>query len=107
MRLALEDPNNAISTAFDCKTAIATCSSERPDIVVTDLSLGDGSGAELALHARSCGIGLVVGVTGYDRSHLQKIGTDLSGFSHFLTKPLDLSQLCAVVEKYRSVSKSN
>lgn len=95
--------------AAGCSVAAAGSAAElyralverRPDVVVLDISLPDGSGFDVARHLRqNSSVGIVI-ITGRSTAADRVRGLDL-GADAYLTKPVDAEVLCATV---RSVAR--
>ena len=75
-----------------------------PDAIVLDINMPGGSGIEVLKRLRRStktqSIPVVV-VTGSGDSDIRQIALDL-GVADFLTKPVDLNQLCGVLSKLLS-----
>jgi DNA-binding response OmpR family regulator len=93
MRMYLESKGYQSLTAHSVESARLVVEEHRPNVVVTDLQLSDGTGIDVANHAKSICSPMVIGVTGYDRQSLEAKGLALSDLSSILLKPLDLKQL--------------
>lgn len=95
--------------AAGCSVAAAGSAAElyralverRPDVVVLDVSLPDGSGFDVARHLRAnSNVGIII-LTGRVTAADRVRGLDL-GADAYLTKPVDAEVLCATV---RSVAR--
>ena len=93
MRMYVESKGYASFTANSVDAARKVVEEHQPDVVVTDLQLSDGTGIEVADHARLTCSAIVIGVTGYDRHSLESKGFSLDALSTILLKPLDLKLL--------------
>ncbi len=81
-------------TVAAAQTALATA---RFDVLVSDLSLPDGTGHEVARTARSAGIEAAVAVTG-DRDPAAPELSRAAGFHRHLSKPCDPEALVRAIE---------
>jgi len=81
-------------TVAAAEAAIATA---RFDVLVSDLSLPDGTGYEVARMARSAGIEAAVAVTG-DRDAAVPELSRAAGFHRYLSKPCNPDALVRAVE---------
>ena len=72
------------------------------DVVLSDLGLTDGSGLEIARRARASGRapGLLIALTGFGARD-QAAASREAGFDDHLVKPVDLEELCALIERPR------
>lgn len=84
--------------AESCETATRAFAASRPDVVVTDLRLPDGDALELLPRLRSIDPAVAVFiVTGYGTIDLA-VRAVKQGAEDFLTKPVDVNALGAMVE---------
>lgn len=93
MSMFLEGEGFAVTVASSYREALTVISSLHPAVLITDLCLGDGSGANLAHVARADGTKLIIGVSGLDPSGIAELKIDTSAFSRILTKPVDFDIL--------------
>jgi two-component system response regulator (stage 0 sporulation protein F) len=79
--------------------AIRLASISRPDMVLLDLSLPDCSGIEILgqLKAMDEAIQVII-LTGYGSQKAVRDAMELGAFD-FLTKPFDIEELCAVIQR--------
>jgi DNA-binding NtrC family response regulator len=79
--------------------AIRLASIARPAMVILDLSLPDCSGIEVLgqLKAMDKSIQVVI-LTGYGSQKVARDAMELGAFD-FLTKPFEIGELCAVIQK--------
>ena len=95
MRLALEDLGYLIVEAEDGAKAVELALSERPDIILMDLSLPvmDGIAATEKIRASD---GLqkipIVAVTAHQETDF-RVGAKAAGFDAYVTKPIDANWL--------------
>ncbi len=78
-------------------------STSRPDVVVADLTLADGSGFELisAVRARPDGAPIpIIVLSGHHQRHLQQQALEL-GVNAYITKPFSPSDLIDQIELAR------
>ncbi len=97
MRLFMEGDGHSIFCACSCEEARNLFDQHKPDVIITDVELLDGSGVDLAHYAKSKGQPRIIGVTGHSQKHLEERGDDVSAFDAFLTKPIELEQLKKIV----------
>lgn len=84
-------------TAGSVAEAKRLCDGHRFDLLIADLSLPDGSGADLLRHDENCfGKGIIV--SGYDDEHQETLGM-AAGYSDYLLKPIRFDELLNVVRR--------
>ncbi len=98
LALLLEARGLETTLAFDGQGAIAAFEWSRPDAVLLDLALPDMDGLDVArqLRAREPGVPLIA-LTGYGDEAMRKRTTKL-GFAHHLTKPVDVTAVCRMLD---------
>lgn len=98
----LEKRGHEVEAAADIATAMAMARALRPDVLISDLGLPDGTGWELLQQLRAAGYDLpAIAISGYGMSaDLQK--SREAGFTEHLTKPLDISALLAALSRVTS-----
>ncbi len=84
------------STATSGEAGLARAERERPDLVILDLVLPDGSGVDLVEEFRELGARVIM-LTGFGEIETAVRAIKL-GAENFLTKPVDLDHLAASVE---------
>jgi PAS domain S-box-containing protein len=84
----------AVTVAYDGRTALEHASSERPDVVLLDIGLPGMNGYEVAGALRTLlGDGvLIAAVTGYGQDADARRAAE-AGFDHHLVKPVDAGSL--------------
>ena len=91
LNIFLESEGHQVNIAVNLTEAYAFCASDVPDILISDLNLGDESGESIVKHAKETNDKLkVILITGYDKVHLS--GLDIA-YDYLLTKPVDLNKL--------------
>ncbi len=98
MRLFMEADGHEVWCACSCSEARSLYDEHRPEVLVTDVELLDGSGVDLAQYVKGKGIPVIVGVTGHSREHLKESGNDVSVFNSLLTKPIELDVLKRAIQ---------
>ena len=93
IRLSLEDEHEEVRSANSWTEGKLLCQEFKPDVLITDIELPDGSGIQLAREAGNMGVSCVIGITGYNRDHLNALGKDISVFSTLMIKPVDPERL--------------
>lgn len=100
MRLALEDLGYLIVEAEDGAKAVELAQSERPDIILMDLSLPIMDGIAATEKIRACtelkGIP-VVAVTAHQETDF-RAGAKAAGFDAYVTKPIDINFLGELIK---------
>ncbi|HEY6394930.1 MAG TPA: response regulator [Candidatus Binataceae bacterium] len=103
MRL-LERSGHVCFGAFNAADAIKLIDSERPGLIVTDLSLADGNGLEVLLHARAKLPGSpVIVITGQNTSDLAHKARE-AGATECLLKPVPIISLKRIIEEALAAS---
>ena len=101
MRWMLEQRGYRVTEASDGREVVAAALSERPDLIVMDLSMPglDGFDAMRGVrgHQELSGIPAVA-VTGRDTAS-SRDGAESAGFDCYLSKPIDYIRLGVVIEK--------
>lgn len=102
LRAALEPAGYELLVAGSLAAARRWLTEDRPDLVLLDVGLPDGSGLDLARELRgsptTAGVPIIVSsarVLPGDRAAAEAAGCD-----QFLSKPLNLSQLLSTVARY-------
>jgi len=99
MRMELERHGYRVIEADDGKRAVELALSERPDIILMDLSLRgiDGFAAteEIRKHEEMRNVPIVA-VTAHQEADL-RMGAKTSGFNAYLTKPVDMDWLSELI----------
>ena len=95
----LETHGFSIEEAESCESALAVFRAERPDAVVLDYSMPDGTALELLprLKLADPSVPIVI-LTGHGTIDLA-VKAIQSGADHFLTKPVELSALLVILER--------
>jgi len=99
---ALERAGFAASSARTVSEAKAVIDSVHPDAIITDLSLPDGSGADLAVLPGAKLIKTKILVSGHSGQMVDR-HTGSEGFDHRLVKPVDIDELIRILS--RSLAK--
>jgi CheY-like chemotaxis protein len=83
----------SVRTATNCADARALCSTERFDLLISDLGLPDGTGYDLMreLLDRNCAT-RGIAISGYESAEDLELSRQ-SGFSEHLTKPVAFDEL--------------
>jgi two-component system OmpR family response regulator len=92
---ALRYAGFASTTAGDCAEAAAAVASDRPDLIILDVLLPDGSGIDLCRRLREQGVLAPVIFLTARRTVADKIEGLSVGGDDYLTKPFSLDELIA------------
>jgi two-component system, cell cycle response regulator DivK len=95
MRLTLEQLGYVVFEAEDGEKAVALAESQRPDIILMDLSLPvlDGFGATQRIRANKGMNGVtIIAVTAHQGTDFREEAKDV-GFDAYVTKPIDVDSL--------------
>lgn len=95
----LEAKGYEVETALDGLTAITKVRQNRPDVVLMDLALPERNGFEVSLYLRNelgCTDMMIIGMSGYC-SHLMPGVAARVGFDHYMSKPIDVEELFALL----------
>jgi len=90
----LECTRYRVCRASTVKDALAAASQTRFDLLISDISLPDGSGLDLMRELRRSQPLPGIAMTGHDSHEASRA----AGFSAHLTKPIDFAELIQVVE---------
>ncbi len=100
MRLALEDLGYLIVEAENGAEAVELAQTERPDIILMDLSLPVMDGIAATEEIRKCdGLEVVpvVAVTAHQETDF-RAGAKAAGFDAYVTKPIDIEFLGELIK---------
>jgi DNA-binding response OmpR family regulator len=97
MRILLERRGFEVKVAGGIADARRAILADPPDVVVSDLRLGDGSGLELR-DLKQRGAPHLVAVTGYAAERDSQEALE-AGFDRYLTKPVDVDELATVIRE--------
>jgi len=89
----LECTGYRICRAATVKEALAAAAQTRFDLVISDISLPDGSGLDLMRELRQSQSLPGIAMTGHDSHEESRV----AGFSAHLTKPIDFAELVQLV----------
>jgi CheY-like chemotaxis protein len=87
-----------VVTAEDLRTGIDCLDKHQFDVIISDIFLPDGTGYALISEVRRRGIralGVAVSAHPYPSDVYER---GVSGFQHFLTKPVNLDHICSILE---------
>src|SRR3954471_23520881 len=104
-RRAFPGPDVTLVTASSAATGVDTAARERPDVVILDVNLPDGSGLEAfrRIHAADPKIPVIF-ITGHGTTSTA-IEAMRMGAYEYLLKPLELDQLTDLVERAFEISR--
>ncbi|MCX6135368.1 MAG: sigma-54 dependent transcriptional regulator [Ignavibacteriales bacterium] len=95
----LTDEGYQVSVCLEGEKALSVLSQTNPDIVMSDIYLGEQNGLRLLKQMREQGMDMpVIMMTAFADISLA-VQAMKDGASDFITKPLDFKHLCIVVEK--------
>jgi CheY-like chemotaxis protein len=85
-------------TAYDGQEAVDVAARSSPDVVLLDIGMPRLNGYQAAIQLRACLEGRVclVALTGWGEDG-DKQQAARAGFDHYLTKPIDLDRLVALI----------
>ncbi len=95
---AIERAGFATSLAGSLSEARTRLAEDKPDAVITDLSLPDGAGTDIASCPIASGLRAKILVSGHKGAAVQREAV-ASGFDYQLVKPVDLDELIGVLSK--------
>ena len=103
--MVLEQAGAVVGAASSVREAIAALPAVRPDVLVSDLGLPDGSGLEIMRRLRQPRAGATVPVgialTGYGMEEDVARSRD-AGFAVHITKPVNFDRLQEAIERATS-----
>ena len=97
MKIFLEGEGHTVRTANSFTLALEAYDSFKPNIVITDIQLGDGNGNELGEKFKERGLQKIIAISGYAGAHCPENAVKSGCFDHILGKPVDLQQLTAAI----------
>lgn len=108
VRLAFEKENIELVDANDGATAIAIATDRRPDLILQDLLLPDMDGFELVQRLRQLPLIRTVPILAFSGllSQLDETKIGGSGFTDFVTKPIEPSKLVRIVRAHLPASEA-
>jgi CheY-like chemotaxis protein len=98
MSRLLQELGHEVRTAPDLQTALATATSDRFDLLISDLGLPDGSGLELMRQLRTQYNLKGIAVSGFGMEEDVQKSIE-AGFAAHLTKPITLPKLEQVIQE--------
>jgi PAS domain S-box-containing protein len=102
MQTLLAHGGHEVHVAYDGPSAMSACASFKPDTVFLDIGLPGMNGYEVAKRIRRLPGGekiQIVAVSGYARDEDRARAME-SGFSHHLTKPVEINALTEILESH-------
>jgi two-component system CheB/CheR fusion protein len=100
LRALLELSGHEVHEAPDGPSGVERAVALRPDVALVDIGLPGLDGYDVARRIRSmpdCGRTVLVALTGYAQPEYRERADD-AGFDGYLPKPVDVSQLSALIE---------
>lgn len=100
LRALLEDEGHTVLEACDGRRGLVLASLHQPDMIIQDLLLPDSPGFELVAELRRLPGGAslpILALSGFPE-RLTEAQAWALGFSRFLRKPPEVSELCATVQ---------
>ena len=94
MKVLLELKGHSIDHVTTVKDAVAKLSSTEYNLLISDVTLPDGSGYDIVAHATVPAIALSGYTSGVDMDKAKQ-----AGFKEYLTKPFKTEELLAAIEK--------
>jgi YesN/AraC family two-component response regulator len=92
--LAMKFPDVMLYTAVNGRLGLELFKVHTPDIVITDINMSEMCGVEMAQNVRALKSDTkIIALTGKDSDEIR------CAFDHVISKPVDLSELFAVVEQ--------
>jgi CheY-like chemotaxis protein len=101
LSMLLEGEGYQVWTEFDARDALERAAARKADVYLLDIGLPEIDGLELARRLKSSlqpSQPMLVAVTGYGQQN-DRAETRAAGFSHHLVKPVDPSELLAILEE--------
>lgn len=98
LELTLSDAGLEVRSASTREEALSLAREFQPSLLLTDISLADGSGMELVREIRAFLDIRAVALTGREREDMSPDGSS-DGFDGWLTKPADMEQVCELALK--------
>jgi CheY-like chemotaxis protein len=105
--LAVKFPDVVLYAAINGKLGLDLFKTHMPDIVITDINMSEMSGADMAENIRAIkpetkiiattGKSAETGVNG--KSIIRNSGGKMAEFDYVIVKPVDISELCGVIEQ--------
>jgi PAS domain S-box-containing protein len=102
LAMVLRIANVQTATAHTAAQALAAAETQRPDAILLDIGLPDGSGLDVAQRIRATDWGrkaLLVAITGWGRDE-DRARTVATGFDAHLVKPIDANEVIALLTEF-------
>jgi signal transduction histidine kinase/ActR/RegA family two-component response regulator len=99
MSMLLEATGHQIEVQHDARTALERSAADPPQVFLLDIGLPEIDGIELARRLRAqpgTADAVLIAITGYGQAE-DRARTAAAGFSHHLTKPVDIDELYAIL----------
>ncbi len=101
----LNDASYSVKTASSVEAALQLAAAERFDVVISDLGLPDGTGYDLMKELRDRHGIRGIALSGYGMEQDQRRSREV-GFLDHVVKPVDVSQLVAVIQRIVNTQSS-
>lgn len=94
LRILLESTGHRVSNAYTVQDAVARCGADRPDVMLLDLTLPDGTGLDVMERVRALGAvpTVTVALTGHDDARITERCLR-AGCREVLVKPVSVRVL--------------
>lgn len=91
INIFLESEGHTVAIAVNLSEAFEAAKLAVPDILITDLNLGEESGQDVIKHVKELNKSVkTIVITGYDKNYLHDQHIE---YDHLVTKPVDLNEL--------------
>ncbi len=105
--LAVKFPDVMLYTAINDRLGLELFKAHSPDIVITDINMSVMCGVQMAENIRAIKPGTkIVAITGQscesrvnEKYSMSNLDGKVVEFDHVIVKPVDLSELCRVIEQ--------
>ncbi len=110
LRRLIENAGATARTAPTLESALAQCAERRPEVLISDIQLPDGSGLDLIQSLRAGESArtprvLAIATTGI-ASYAERLRALAAGFDHFLSKPVDAGRLIGMLAGHERAALS-
>lgn len=105
--LVVKFPDVMLYTAMNGKLGLELFRAHTPNIVITDINMSQMCGVQMAEYIRSIKPETKIiavtgksGETGINGKFKHNLNGKMVEFDHIIIKPIDLTELCGVIEQY-------